>query len=366
MTKQIAVVTVLIMLSGCAPLVYVKTPDRMIHIDAELLKHSDYVDIVSEDGVFSYISYLKEEDLIEDRRKSSCNHIVENPTAPSIGVWIWNYKKVIGREKDVTEKLLKYNIKRAYIQIGTDLEELKPFLKEAKAKGIEVFGLDGAPEHIDNYRILLEGAKRIRQFNQANRDLAFEGLQVDVEPYLKKDFNLKKEYYLRQYLKMAQDLRKAARKDIKLSFALPFWFDKFIIDGKPLSFYIIDIADEVVVMSYRTAYNEIVESAYNELCYGSSTDKPVFLGLEINRLPDEQHLVMNKNDLVRHLHTNESSAVLLLDPYSKPPVFRRYEVKSENMTFFKKRWMLQSILSKTPPFKGFSGYIIHSYEGMDE
>jgi hypothetical protein len=343
-----------------------KGSGQEIVLDEPLLRQSDYIDIVYEDGSFSYVSYLTRADLAEDGKKPLCNVGVQEPASNSTGIWLWDFRRVQGQEQEIMERLSRAHIKKVYIQISGDLEVFRPFLQRAREQAITVFALDGSPAYIDDYRILIEDVKKIREFNHVHPDTVFAGLQVDVEPYLKKDFNLRKNYYVRHYLTMAQELRRSAGEEIKLSFALPFWFDKLVVDEKPLSFQIIDIADEVVIMSYRTNYQELLDIASSELCYASTVGKPIFLGLELNKLPDEEHFIMDKAKVLGFSIPTQDKRIFLKDRPDDLPVLRRYQVRSEKITFFQKKDRLPALMATSPPFRSFSGYVIHSYEGLYE
>lgn len=365
MNTRAALTLFMLLCSACAspgP----KTTVQGIAVDKQVLKQSDYVDIVYEDGNLSYVSYLMKGDLAENEKKPTCDLPPQNAASRSLGIWIWDYRKIASREQEVIEKLSRDSIKKVYLQIGNDIDALYPFLKRARSVGITVFGLDGSPDSIDDYRSLLDDVRRIKEFNRIYRDAEFSGFQVDVEPYLKKDFNVRKDYYVRRYLAMVRELREAAGNDIQLSFALPFWFDTLVAEGRPLAFQVIDAADEVVIMSYRTDYQEIVESAYEELCYASTTGKPVFLGIEINRLPDELHLVVAREEFQNVLKDGDSTGGFLPGALEGLSIRRRYEVKAEKITFFGKKHRLSAVLSEVPPFRSFSGYVIHSFEGFYE
>ncbi|MGD1076307.1 MAG: hypothetical protein ABR903_09585 [Thermodesulfovibrionales bacterium] len=363
--KKIIIAIALLMLVACAT-ASKKGSDGNIALDESLLRQSDYIDIVYEDGMFSYVSYLPREGLAEDERKPLCDEVPQQPAPPSTGIWLWDFRRVQGQEQEVVERLSRDHIKKVYIQISGDLEVFRPFLQHAGKRGITVFALDGSPDYIDDFRVLLEDVRKIREFNRAHPDTVFAGLQIDVEPYLKKDFHVRKNDYVRQYLTMAQELRRLTGEDIKLSFALPFWFDKLTIDKKPLSFQITDIADEVVIMSYRTNYQELLDVVSVELCYASSVGKPVYLGLEVNRLPDEDHFIVDKTKVAGSSIPTQGKRMSFTDPYDNLPVLRRYAVRSEKITFFKHKDRLPAFMAGTPPFRSFSGYVIHSYEGLYE
>ena len=340
--------------------------DGQVSLERGLFEESDDIDFVYEDGSFSYVSYLKKENPGEEQKKTSCHDYTGGTSPPLIGVWMWDHRKAVGREEEVVERLKKENIRKVYLQLGDDLEALWTFVNKVKAASIEVFGLDGAPEYINDYHRLLDDIERIRNFNLRHKEFPFDGFQVDVEPYLKKDFNLKKAYYVQKYVQMAHAVKAYIGDEFRLSFALPFWFDTLSSGEKPLSHKVIDIADEVVIMSYRTDYDAIVDSAYSELCYASSVGKPLFLGIEITRLPNEQHFVINKTVLREFLADDGTILVLKRDIRDIVPMTRRYEVKAEKVTFHKKRGQWKGVLQRVPPFRSFKGYIIHSYEGLDE
>jgi len=353
----------IVFFSGCAA-VDVKEPGKVISLDRALVQASEYIDIVYEDQSPSYASYLKKADLAEGDEKSSCGILPQKPDGVSNGAWVWDYRKATASPSETIGKLGRNNFKKVYIQIGENLDAFRPFLELSKREGIEVFGLDGSPEHVDDFRILAERIRVLKEFNQANKDASFAGFQIDVEPYLKKDFNIRKEHYIRQYLKMVRELKALSGDDLKFSVAVPFWFDKLAAEDRPLTFHVIDIADETVIMSYRTDYEEMLDSAFNELCYASAVNKPLFLGLEITRLPDERHLIVAKDDIISSYNPEDKKIFISNSKLVELPVFKRYDVKADRISFFSKIDMLQTILSKTPSFKSFSGYIIHSLEGL--
>jgi hypothetical protein len=253
LVKKFIAALVVFMSIACAT-AFSFPPDGRVSLERKLFEESDHIDFVYEDGRFSYVSYLKNENLREER-KTSCPYQIGVTSSFLIGVWMWDYRKVTGREEEVVERLKKENMRRVYLQLGDDLEAFVTFVKKAKAASIEVFGLDGAPEYINDYRRLINDVERVRNFNRKHKEFPFDGFQVDVEPYLKKDFNLKKAYCVQKYVQMAHALKAYAGDEFRLSFALPFWFDTLSSGEKPLSHKVIDIADEVVIMSYRTNYD---------------------------------------------------------------------------------------------------------------
>ena len=356
---------ILLISAGCAT----TTPlhAQKISIDAGLMEKSDNIDIVQEDGSFSYVSYLMKEDLREDSGIASCDHLMgASSHTQKYAIWLWDLRKIAGKEQEVVSRLRRDLFSRVYLQISRDLEAVRPFLREAAAAGIEVFALDGESGHIDDWSYLADDIRRVSEFNASAQGYGFAGIQFDVEPYLKKDFNLRKQHYADQYLKMASELQRLSKGKLKLSFALPFWFHKLMVQGKPLSFHVIDIADEVVLMSYRTTYEDLVSSALAELCHAGTAGKPLLLGLEVNRLPDENHYVIDRNEVYANANLAGNALIIEGKSVDKLKPVRTYVVKAEKLSFFRNRDRLAPILKKGIPYTSFSGFVIHSYEGFYE
>ena len=65
---------------------------------------------------------------------------------------------------------------------------------------------------------------------------------------------------------------------------MPFWFTSTVHRSRPLAFAVMDRADEVAVMSYRTDVQELTAISEDTLRYGFLTGIPVWLGMETTRL----------------------------------------------------------------------------------
>jgi len=357
----------LILLTSCTTIFYKYKPEELkVEIDYNLLNQSDYVDIVYVNGKFSYISYFKNKEKQYDQytHNYTYNCTDENPIyQPKLGIWIWDFNKILGKENEVIKKLKNFNINKIYLQIDDDLVKFLPFFNLAKEVGIEVFALDGRPQDVNNPSLLISRVQRILNFNAECRCIS--GFQIDVEPYLIKDFNINLESYTKKYVDMVREIKTILNKKMLFSIVVPFWFDEIQYDNKPLSFYIIDIADEVVVMSYRTNLSEILEISNNELCYASKIQKPLYLGLEINPLPLEEHYLIHKDEIKRNIVIQENKAFLIRLPHNGLKDFGTNKVLPEKITFYQNR-KLWDILKRTIKKKSFAGWVIHSFEGLLE
>ncbi|HWR88968.1 MAG TPA: hypothetical protein VN260_01795, partial [Dissulfurispiraceae bacterium] len=199
----LSVVLFMFALSGVTPVVAAETgaDERAVRLDRDLLSLCDYLELVYEDDRFKQVNYLRKEDVGEAVRKSWCIPSPKAPSGTTTGIWLWEFTKIPGKETQILDQLKGEGIRRVYLQIGPDLDLLKPFLILARERGVAVFALDGAPDYINDHRPLIEHIRRLRAFN-AKGERLFTGFQIDVEPYTKPDFNLRKGHYAERYLTM--------------------------------------------------------------------------------------------------------------------------------------------------------------------
>lgn len=339
-----------------------KILNNTVEVDMELFEKSDRIEIVFEDERYSYLSYLKEEKNTINKSftcpEVKIEHVIEN------GIIIWNYNKIKGREREVLKQLKSMNIKRIYIQIGDSLLDWVNLLKIANEMNIIVFAIDGSPEYIRDQRALLENAKRLVEFNQKH-SYRIEGLLIDIEPYILKDFSINKNDILKMYVQLLRDLKMITENKILLNTVIPFWYDELFCEDTPLLNHIFRLSDEITVMSYRTDLEEIEKISEEELCLGLYFKKPVYLAIEINKLPSEKHLVYLKNTIFDKLIKRDNKYYLPFDRI-KDLASSSYEVRADKLSFYNNKDRIFYILNRSIPQKAFSGWTVHSYEGMYE
>ncbi|MDU4698073.1 MAG: Ig-like domain-containing protein [Paenibacillus sp.] len=124
----------------------------------------------------------------------------------------------------------------------------------------------------------------------------FDGVNVDIEPYILPEFNAEKPSVQLQYLDVLQkmiDRRNTAGIDLPFGPAIPRWFDSS--DGakeitwngqtKWLSEHVQDLSDYISIMDYRDVADGgvgIIAQAQGELSYANAIGKPnsVVVGVE--------------------------------------------------------------------------------------
>jgi hypothetical protein len=173
--------------------------------------------------------------------------------------------------------------------------------------GIEVYALDGSRELAlpANHEVVFETIRHVIRFNEgAEPDERFDGVRYDIEPYLLPGFHgPRRPEILLGYLEVLSrgaDLARAG--GLRFGADIPFWFDspdevtyeavtaRFRGAEKPVSEHVIDLADDVAVMAYRTqafGADGVLRQAADELRYASTQGKRAWIALETGPLPDE-------------------------------------------------------------------------------
>ena len=270
------------------------------------------------------------------------------------GVWMWNNRLVSGHEEEVVGNLVSHGIGRVYLQIDDDPGRFLNFVEAASKMGIEVFALDGDPEYVKNPEPLLRRISKVATLARSASGVTFAGFQVDIEPYLNKDFSLRKEYYVAAYLELLSRMKK--QEGLPLSVVVPFWFDSIQVRGATLLQKVIEVADELVVMSYRTNSTELMAVSKSELGLGVKLGKPVRLGIELGRIPDERHV-----ELVAF---SGPSDIRLAGKWWKKK--GDYTVSGDRISFKNRRNELPAYMAAHIPFRSFGGWVLHSYEELGQ
>ena len=234
---------------------------------------------------------------------------------PPKAIWIWHSPLNMSMETMKTELsfLEQENFDTVYIDITEYIDiyesnntlaqaafttKLKTFTVIAAEKNIKVEALVGGviwSEPNYNYvpEILL---KYVITFNEDPKNtVKISGVQFDVESYNSPQFTTWKNQsrILTEYLIMVDNLTTIVATespDLKLGFAVPFWFDGITRDlpiitfnekAKPVGFHVIDILDKtengyIVIMDYRNrtdGINGSIHLAKPQLNYTSLNAK---------------------------------------------------------------------------------------------
>ncbi|MCP9456820.1 MAG: hypothetical protein NNA18_12025, partial [Nitrospira sp.] len=306
---------------------------------------------------------------------------VQRPGPMKRGLWVWDLQKAQQQADQIGKTCRSIGCRRLSVQMppaGESVSVWRAFcslVRRWRDEGLEVFGLDGWPEAAVNPDRLLAG---IRRLMVECDDVLPAGLQVDIEPYLLPEARLGQERY-RDYLTALTKIRRVLPASLSFSVVVPFWFTHLSVEGRSLALSVFEVADEVVVMSYRVEGAEARGLVEDWVRYGALLGKPVWGALETRPLPDERHLVLRQVARAEEATAflDRSSGRLVLDaPGSDRPGLvyfaetDRYQVPGARLSFAGRskkavrqaieQWALESGHATV------TGLMVHDWEGYEQ
>ncbi|MFQ5342719.1 MAG: hypothetical protein ACE5F6_14345 [Anaerolineae bacterium] len=187
-------------------------------------------------------------------------------------------------------------IRTAYLEsewlVNHDQTALADFITAADGQGISVELLFGdapwalTPNHGDAIALAQAGVA----FAQSLSGPQPAGLHFDVEPHTLPEWSADQNGTANQYLDLLEALAGVTQgTGLRLVVDVPFWYDDRQItragQTRPLSEWVIDRVDRVVLMDYRDHADPpdgIIDHAAGELAYAASAGKQVVIGVETN------------------------------------------------------------------------------------
>ena len=173
-------------------------------------------------------------------------------------------------------------------------QQTAQFVEKANKKGMKVFYLSGHVEWLEDENEKQKLFDEIEDFKQYQTDFAgqkFEGVHFDIEPHQSANWQTNRIQLLQSLVELA-DYLKETYQDVKFDYDIPFWFDDQITHNgqtKEVYKHMIDIADRVVVMSYRDTAEKIYNVGEDEVEYAKAVGKTLLLSVETTTdNPDEK------------------------------------------------------------------------------
>ena len=171
-----------------------------------------------------------------------------------------------------------------------DADRLREFLREAHARGVQVWAVDGDPRMIlpAARRAAAERVRAIRVFNEAGERGAprIAGIQFDIEPYIIPGYALDEEGWHELYVAAIRAFKEAAG-DLPIELAVPFWWLDARAGGMRVMDRVSPSIASVAVMDYRTDFETIETLARPWFEWAVQQRHQVRIALEGGQLPDE-------------------------------------------------------------------------------
>ena len=211
-------------------------------------------------------------------------------TPDTRATWLWNPWMLVEDEAAVLAFLENKNVNKVYVQIDRDIPKntYRSFITQAHARGIAVFALDGAPSWVapkgyTNQNMLMNWLGNYQSGSTEQAD--FDGIHLDVEPYLYSGWNSNRAATVKSYQSLLQRAAvSSAQLNLPLEADMPFWFDEIPYNNTfgngLLAEWVIANTDGVTLMAYRDSAPMIIEIVKNEIAMAEKYGKHVVVGVE--------------------------------------------------------------------------------------
>lgn len=201
-------------------------------------------------------------------------------------MWLWDTQPAT----QVITWATRQNVSEIFVHVPSSvltdgglagLQELK---ERAVARRIKLRALGGEPGWVDNHAAALAWQRTVVSTG------LFDGIHLDVEPYLVSGWITDPPATQAAYLRLLDRMRAAST--LQLEADVPFWFGEYTVGRKNLADEVLRRVNAVTVMSYRdtaTGPNSMLAVSQDWLARGMASGKRVRLAAETGPLPDCLH-----------------------------------------------------------------------------
>lgn len=206
--------------------------------------------------------------------KSNINLVETTKTS----TWLWNTSEIVIDSDKIINFLVENKVKVLYLQIDYALEkeDYNLFISKASEKNIAIYALEGAPNWASSSgeKYILNFFKWLTKYQDNSlRTEKFQGVHLDVEPYLNDEYVENPNEVLERYQECLIKSKGSSNKlHIDFSIDIPFWFHEIKYKNKysegNLSEWIFKKVKAVTIMAYRdkaVGNNGIIEVAEAQL-----------------------------------------------------------------------------------------------------
>jgi hypothetical protein len=252
---------------------------------------------------------------------------VRQPAAPDerkqvLGTYIWRAELVRSEKEEILAFAEKEGVNLLYVRIDMNLpmDDYRGFVREARAQGIEIHAMGGHPVWAlaESREKIFRLVDWVRAYNaQSAEEERFEGVHLDIEPYVLPAWSVDKDEVLRQWMGNVQAFAEKLKESPRLqsSVDLAAWLDNAATPGQPdlpFSHWMISQLDHTTLMAFRDqaeGSNGILSLVDSEMKYAESTGKELVVAVEMKEshegnfitFYEEGKAAMNRQlDLVRN------------------------------------------------------------------
>lgn len=260
--------------------------------------------------------------------------------APRRGTWLWQSSWVVTEPDQILSFAKEQGVNLLYLKIDPTKKAAyyQPFIKKARAAGIEIEALGGKANWglKENRNQILDLADWVIKYNQTVMSSeTISGIHLDIEPYTLAEWKGDQQQdVIRQWMGNVEAYVEYIKRNssLQVNSDIPFWLGKTPIPNDPdtsLGKWLISKHDAVTVMAYRDhaeGSNSISTIVPQVMTDADALGTKVLIGVETNK--------SNEGDFV---------------------------------TFYEEgKAYMEEELSKLPKlmssYSSYSGVVVHSYE----
>jgi hypothetical protein len=221
---------------------------------------------------------------------AGCSYPLPANGSPARGLWVWTSSVATNATAQASffQFATTKGVRAAYVSsLGGAGASLGSFVKAAADRCIEVEWLAGDANWAltGNHAQAIAAAQQAVKANAALTGTKLTALHFDVEPYLLTQWSSDMNGTANQYLDLVEKLASVAHAaGLRLDLDVPFWWDTKAITRngvtRPMSEWVADRADRLVLMDYTDTAAGILANGKNEVAYAAKTGKQVVIGVE--------------------------------------------------------------------------------------
>lgn len=206
-------------------------------------------------------------------------------------MWLWEVDPVT----QVIPWATRQHVSEIFVHVAPSvladdgLARLQELKEQAVAHRIKLRALGGEPDWVNDHAAALAWQRTVVATG------LFDGIHLDVEPYLLDSWTTDPRATQEAYLRLLDRIRTAST--LQLEADVPFWFGEHRIGGKTLADEVLRRVNGVTVMSYRdtaTGTNSMLAVSQDWLARGLAAGKRVRLAAETGPLPDCRHCTFHE------------------------------------------------------------------------
>lgn len=233
------------------------------------------------------------------------------------GTYIWEAERTINEQDEILAFAKENGLNLLYVRL--DLQQpydaYSDFVEKAHAAGIEVHAMGGHPVWVfeKNRSRIMKLVHYVKSYNhQVSRQQQFDGIHLDIEPYVLPQWHEDKDAMFRQWMDNIEAFAAETKRDshLKTSVDLAVWLDRYSVPGDPgtsFSKWMIEKLDHVTLMAFRDRADGsggIAAVVKDEMKFADELGKKLIVAVEMKESPEGGHISFyeeGKSEMLREL-----------------------------------------------------------------